>query len=178
VQIERLAALRIDDSAEATKPETPAAAPATPTVPAAAQPPTPEATEEIKVAAVDKAAPAAAVEAAPKAAESAPAMPEVVIVPPAPESMGKKTKVAALGGATLNVEEAAIAKRKVAEAERTEIKKRQRAQRAKERRRLAAKRAQIARQLAATQQQQQQQIQPDTFAVQPTITTAPRARKR
>jgi hypothetical protein len=171
VETERLAALKVDEPAppEAAKPEiaaTPEPAPSAETAPVQ---PAPAAAEEIKVAAVEQAA-------SPAPAEPAPATLPAVIVPPAPDSMGAPTTIAALGSPAVTVEGPASAKPKGAESDESAARKRLRAQRAKERRRLAAQRARLARQTAAAQLPQPTQADP--FTLQPTITAAPTSRKR
>ena len=185
VESEKLAALKVDDSAttEPAKPEI-AAKPAKPETSAKAEPaPATEAApvqtvtlapaDEVKVAAVEQAAPAGEQAAPSVATAAAPVVPEPAIVPPAPKRIGATTKIATLGGPAVTVEAPATAKPKSAEADRDAIRKRQRAQRAKERRRLAAQRARLAAQQAGATQQQS-----DPFAPQPTITTATTARRR
>ncbi len=176
VETERLAALRVDEPApaETVRPETAARAEPTPSTEATAVEAAPDTAGEIKVAAVEQAA-------SPGATDTAPPVLPSVIEPPAPESMGAPTRIAALGSPAATVEGPASAKPKSAQSDKSEARKqRLRAQRAKERRRLAAQRARLARQAAAILQQQQQQQPPqsDPFTPQPTITAAPASRRR
>jgi len=164
VEIEKLAALKIDDStpSETVRPEMPAAVEAAPV-----QSETPASASEIKIAAAEQAPPPAAIEAAPAAVES-------VIVPPAPENMRAATRIATLGSSAATVEEPTSARSSRVKPDRSEIRKQERAQRAKERRRIAARRARLAREAAAAQQQQS-----NPFAAQePTTTTTTATRTR
>jgi hypothetical protein len=167
VETERLAALKIEDSAssETAKPERAAEPPLPSTAAAPVQGEAPASANETKIAAVEQTP-------SPIMVEAAPANLEPLIVSPAPESMGVPTKIATLGGPAVKVEQPVSAKPTRAKADRSAIKKQERAQRAKEeRRRQAAKRARLARQAAAAQQQQPQtQQQADPFSPQPTIT--------
>jgi hypothetical protein len=178
VETERLAALRVDEpvAPETARPETAARAEPAPSTEAAAVEAAPDTAGEIKVAAVETAT-------SPAATDTASAALPPVIMPPAPESMGAPTRIAALASPAATVGEPASATPRSAQLDKAAIRKqRLRAQRAKERRRLAAQRARLARQAAAIlQQQQQQQQQPpqsDPFTPQPTITAAPASRRR
>jgi hypothetical protein len=172
IETQQLAALRVDEPAppETAKPEMavkPEPAPPAEAVPAQAA--TPAVAEEIKVAAVEQAASSVATEAAPATSAAL----EPVFVPPALESIGTSTRIAALGSPAVTVEGPATAKPKSAQADKSAARKRLQAKRAKERRRLAAQRARLAREAAAAQQQQA-----DPFAPLPTITTATTVRRR
>jgi hypothetical protein len=174
IDTQQLAALRVDEPAppEPAKPEMAVKPePAAPAEAAPVQAATPAVADEINVAAVEQAASSVATEAAPATSAAL----EPVIVPPAPESIGISTRIAALGSPAVTVEGPATAKPKSAQADKSAARKRLQAKRAKERRRLAAQRARLAREAAAALQQQQQA---DPFAPQPTITTATTVRRR
>src|SRR4051812_49392725 len=157
VAMETLAALTTEDSAppHTTKLEMPAAAPSSEVAPVQAKTPAP--IDETKVANVEQVSQPAVAEMA-----AAALRPVIVLVPPAPESMGVATRIATRGRPAATVEAPASAKPSRVKPDQSEIRKQQRAERAKEARRRQVQRARlVARQAAAALQlQQQQQVDP------------------